>query len=171
MCSLLSLSADWRRSQTYFPYISAGWPLCSVCFLHFQVDTCVLFVDYICWLRPICNLLSIICRLTITCKLLPMSAGWHLSVNCCLCLQVYTNLNLFLCLQVHTTQYLFALVAGWSWSITCFWYIQVDTHVHASSCMNQKHLLRFIKKKMRTSADEQVCKDKSGKILTLKEVS
>ena len=26
---------------------------------------------------------------------------------------------------------------------------QVDTHVHASSCMNQKHLLRFIKKTMK----------------------
>ena len=47
---------------------------------------------------------------------------------------------------------------------------QVDTHVHASSCMNQKHLLRFIKKKMRTFPDEQVCKDKDGNILTLKEV-
>ena len=48
--------------------------------------------------------------------------------------------------------------------------LQVDTHVHASSCMNQKHLLRFIKKKMRTSPDEEVCKDKSGKVLTLKQV-
>lgn len=47
---------------------------------------------------------------------------------------------------------------------------KVDTHVHASSCMNQKHLLRFIKKKMRTYADEKVCKDKSGKVMTLKEV-
>ncbi|XP_052254330.1 AMP deaminase 2-like isoform X2 [Dreissena polymorpha] len=47
---------------------------------------------------------------------------------------------------------------------------KVDTHVHASSCMNQKHLLRFIKKKMRTSPDEAVCVDKSGKIMTLKEV-
>ena len=36
--------------------------------------------------------------------------------------------------------------------------------------MNQKHLLRFIKKKMRTSPDEEVCKDKSGKVLTLKQV-
>lgn len=49
---------------------------------------------------------------------------------------------------------------------------KVDTHVHASSCMNQKHLLRFIKKKMKTCSDEVVCKDKkSGKEMTLAEVS
>lgn len=30
---------------------------------------------------------------------------------------------------------------------------KVDTHVHHSSCMNQKHLLRFIKSKMRKSPD------------------
>lgn len=48
---------------------------------------------------------------------------------------------------------------------------KVDTHVHASSCMNQKHLLRFIKKKMKTCSDEVVCKDKkSGKEMTLAEV-
>jgi AMP deaminase len=28
---------------------------------------------------------------------------------------------------------------------------KVDTHVHHSSCMNQKHLLRFIKYKLRTA--------------------
>lgn len=28
--------------------------------------------------------------------------------------------------------------------------MQVDTHIHAASSMNQKHLLRFIKKKMKT---------------------
>lgn len=28
---------------------------------------------------------------------------------------------------------------------------KVDTHVHHSSCMNQKHLLRFIKSKMKKS--------------------
>ncbi|XP_052720962.1 AMP deaminase 2-like isoform X3 [Crassostrea angulata] len=48
---------------------------------------------------------------------------------------------------------------------------KVDTHVHASSCMNQKHLLRFIKKKMKTCSDDVVCKDKkSGKEMTLAEV-
>lgn len=48
---------------------------------------------------------------------------------------------------------------------------KVDTHVHASSCMNQKHLLRFIKKKMKTCPDDVVCKDKkSGKEMTLAEV-
>lgn len=48
---------------------------------------------------------------------------------------------------------------------------QVDTHVHAASCMNQKHLLRFIKKCMRSRADEFVCLDKStGEPITLKQV-
>ena len=30
---------------------------------------------------------------------------------------------------------------------------KVDTHVHHSSSMNQKHLLRFIKSKMKRSPD------------------
>lgn len=34
--------------------------------------------------------------------------------------------------------------------------LQVDTHIHAASCMNQKHLLRFIKKKIRASPDDIV---------------
>ena len=33
---------------------------------------------------------------------------------------------------------------------------KVDTHVHAASCMNQKHLLRFMKKMMRTYGDRAV---------------
>lgn len=33
---------------------------------------------------------------------------------------------------------------------------KVDTHIHAASCMNQKHLLRFIKKTLKTNADEVV---------------
>ncbi|ORE19094.1 AMP deaminase, partial [Rhizopus microsporus] len=33
---------------------------------------------------------------------------------------------------------------------------KVDTHVHHSSCMNQKHLLRFIKAKMKKSPDDVV---------------
>ncbi|XGW03236.1 hypothetical protein V3C99_014882 [Haemonchus contortus] len=33
---------------------------------------------------------------------------------------------------------------------------KVDTHIHAASSMNQKHLLRFIKKKIRTEADTVV---------------
>ncbi|XP_063959715.1 AMP deaminase 2-like isoform X4 [Lytechinus pictus] len=48
---------------------------------------------------------------------------------------------------------------------------KVDTHVHAASCMNQKHLLRFIKKKMKTEASREVYFDKKlGRVLTLKEV-
>ena len=31
---------------------------------------------------------------------------------------------------------------------------KVDTHVHHTSCMNQKHLLRFIKSKLRKEQDE-----------------
>lgn len=34
--------------------------------------------------------------------------------------------------------------------------MQVDTHIHAASSMNQKHLLRFIKKKMKTEKDTVV---------------
>lgn len=46
---------------------------------------------------------------------------------------------------------------------------KVDTHVHHLACMNQKHLLRFIKKKIRTSSDEKVI-FRDGKVLTLDEV-
>jgi AMP deaminase len=34
---------------------------------------------------------------------------------------------------------------------------KVDTHVHHSSCMNQKHLLRFIKSKMKKSPNVSPC--------------
>ncbi|XP_054724062.1 AMP deaminase 2-like [Uloborus diversus] len=46
---------------------------------------------------------------------------------------------------------------------------KVDTHVHAASCMNQKHLLRYIKKSMKTHADDvvRIC---NGKPMTLKQV-
>ena len=46
---------------------------------------------------------------------------------------------------------------------------KVDTHVHHSACMNQKHLLRFIKSKMRRCPDEVVL-FRDEKHLTLKEV-
>lgn len=46
---------------------------------------------------------------------------------------------------------------------------KVDTHVHHSACMNQKHLLRFIKSKMKKSPDEVVL-HRDGKYLTLAEV-
>jgi AMP deaminase len=46
---------------------------------------------------------------------------------------------------------------------------KVDTHVHHSACMNQKHLLRFIKSKMKKSPDEVVL-FRDGQHLTLKEV-
>ena len=47
--------------------------------------------------------------------------------------------------------------------------LQVDTHIHAASCMNQKHLLRFIKKAMKTQPDEIVCCSKDNK-MTLAQV-
>lgn len=47
---------------------------------------------------------------------------------------------------------------------------KVDTHVHAASCMNQKHLLRFIKKTLKASKDDIVCKDNEGNLMTLEEV-
>lgn len=46
---------------------------------------------------------------------------------------------------------------------------KVDTHVHHSACMNQKHLLRFIKSKMKKGRDEVVLY-RDGKYLTLAEV-
>ena len=47
--------------------------------------------------------------------------------------------------------------------------MQVDTHIHAAACMNQKHLLRFIKKSLKTDGEVGVCKV-SGKVMTLNEV-
>ena len=46
---------------------------------------------------------------------------------------------------------------------------QVDTHIHAASCMNQKHLLRFIKKTLKTDGDVTVCRA-GEKTMTLREV-
>jgi AMP deaminase len=46
---------------------------------------------------------------------------------------------------------------------------KVDTHVHHSACMNQKHLLRFIKSKMKKCPDEVVM-FRDEKHLTLEEV-
>ncbi|XP_014293002.1 AMP deaminase 2 [Halyomorpha halys] len=46
---------------------------------------------------------------------------------------------------------------------------KVDTHIHAASCMNQKHLLRFIKKTLKTNKDEVVTVTKEGP-MTLQEV-
>ena len=46
---------------------------------------------------------------------------------------------------------------------------KVDTHIHAASCMNQKHLLRFIKKTLKNCADEVVTVTK-GNQMTLAQV-
>lgn len=46
---------------------------------------------------------------------------------------------------------------------------KIDTHVHHSACMHQKHLLRFIKSKLKKEGDEVVI-FRDGKYLTLKEV-
>lgn len=46
---------------------------------------------------------------------------------------------------------------------------KVDTHIHAASCMNQKHLLRFIKKTLKNNANEVVTIT-NGKAMTLAQV-
>ncbi|KAM9808186.1 AMP deaminase 3-like [Neosynchiropus ocellatus] len=46
---------------------------------------------------------------------------------------------------------------------------KVDTHIHAAACMNQKHLLKFIKTTYQTEADRPVL-EKSGQKYTLKQV-
>ncbi|XP_059806100.1 AMP deaminase 2-like isoform X2 [Hypanus sabinus] len=46
---------------------------------------------------------------------------------------------------------------------------KVDTHIHASSCMNQKHLLRFIKRTMKKNPDEIIHME-NGKGQTLRDV-
>ena len=46
---------------------------------------------------------------------------------------------------------------------------KVDTHVHHSACMNQKHLLRFIKSKLRKHGNEIVT-NRDGHLLTLADV-
>lgn len=46
---------------------------------------------------------------------------------------------------------------------------KVDTHIHLAAAMNQKHLLRFIKKKMKAEPDTPVIA-KHGHTLTLREV-
>ena len=51
----------------------------------------------------------------------------------------------------------------------CVFTSQVDTHIHASSSMNQKHLLRFIKKKVKKHGDD-VVSQKDGKPVTLAQV-
>uniref|UniRef100_A0A1I7XC82 AMP deaminase n=1 Tax=Heterorhabditis bacteriophora TaxID=37862 RepID=A0A1I7XC82_HETBA len=45
----------------------------------------------------------------------------------------------------------------------------VDTHIHAASSMNQKHLLRFIKKKIKTEANSVVL-EKDKQLVTMIEV-
>ncbi|KFV20450.1 AMP deaminase 3, partial [Tauraco erythrolophus] len=46
---------------------------------------------------------------------------------------------------------------------------KVDTHIHAAACMNQKHLLRFIKHTYQTEPNRIVA-EKKGKKMTLKQV-
>lgn len=58
---------------------------------------------------------------------------------------------------------------GRNYFIVCS-FLQVDTHVHSSSCMNQKHLLRFIKKKIKSCPDEVVIDNKTNR-LTLAQVT
>jgi AMP deaminase len=47
---------------------------------------------------------------------------------------------------------------------------KVDNHVHLAAAFTGKHLLKFIMKKLETSSDEKVLKDKLGNYKTLQEV-
>lgn len=47
--------------------------------------------------------------------------------------------------------------------------LQVDTHIHVAACMNQKHLLRFIKHTYQTEPDRIVA-EKRGRKITLRQV-
>ncbi|PAA86797.1 hypothetical protein BOX15_Mlig000037g1, partial [Macrostomum lignano] len=47
---------------------------------------------------------------------------------------------------------------------------KVDNHIHGASAMNQKHLLRFIKRCLKACPGEKVYVDKSGQLLSLKEI-
>ncbi|PAA87399.1 hypothetical protein BOX15_Mlig006681g1 [Macrostomum lignano] len=47
---------------------------------------------------------------------------------------------------------------------------KVDNHIHASSAMNQKHLLKFIKRSLKKHPDEKVYVDRSGELLSLKQI-
>ncbi|CAF0741436.1 unnamed protein product [Brachionus calyciflorus] len=47
---------------------------------------------------------------------------------------------------------------------------KVDTHIHAASCMNQKHLLRFIKKKIKTNGDTVVLNHQTKGPMSLNQV-
>ena len=56
------------------------------------------------------------------------------------------------------------------WQHSDFYNIRkVDTHVHHSACMHLKHLLRFIKHKLKTCGGEIVA-FRDGQFMTLKEV-
>ena len=46
---------------------------------------------------------------------------------------------------------------------------KIDGHVHHSACMNQKHLLRFIKYKLKEDSDDPVIM-RDGKLLSLRQV-
>jgi AMP deaminase len=46
---------------------------------------------------------------------------------------------------------------------------QVDTHIHHSAIMNQKHLLKFIKTKLRSEGNEKVL-FRDNRLYTLREV-
>uniref|UniRef100_UPI00358DE4A0 AMP deaminase 2 n=1 Tax=Myxine glutinosa TaxID=7769 RepID=UPI00358DE4A0 len=47
---------------------------------------------------------------------------------------------------------------------------KVDTHIHASSCMNQKHLLRFIKHTMKQDSNDVVHQGPDGSLHALSKV-
>lgn len=73
--------------------------------------------------------------------------------------------------------HMYALVNSYQETLDCksvphrdFYNVRkVDTHIHHSACMNQKHLLRFIKQKLKKYPDDVVL-SRDGIHLTLSEV-
>ena len=100
-----------------------------------------------------------------TCKYVCVCVCVHVCMCMCMCICVYMCVYACVCAL--------ASVCVCVWSCVslhcCGCCVQVDTHVHAASCMNQKHLLRFIKKQIKTKYDEVVIV-KGGEELTLKQV-
>lgn len=97
------------------------------------------------------------------------------SENCLLkCLYAWWNvrdsrIDLLYALQLNAECTWLSYKAKLISECACVTDLKVDTHVHHSACMHQKHLLRFIKSKLRKEPDEVVI-FRDGKYLTLKEV-
>ncbi|KAK6160032.1 hypothetical protein DH2020_003413 [Rehmannia glutinosa] len=105
------------------------------------------------------------------------SVSFSSSTACQRCqVKSFTKFSYFICYYFYDGQAAFLQNGRWEFVAQKsaphrdFYNIRkVDTHVHHSACMNQKHLLRFIKSKLRKEPDEVVIY-RDGQYLTLKEV-